>query len=109
MKNYLRDGDRIPLTAPVGGVVSGTGYLIGALFVVAVNSAAAGAPFTAQTEGVVTLPKVGAQAQTEGALLYWDNAAKNVTTTSAGNTKIGYCAAAELAAAATVSVRLHPV
>ncbi|MET3892789.1 putative RecA/RadA family phage recombinase [Bosea sp. OAE506] len=108
MKNYVRDGDRIPLIAPAGGVVSGTGYLIGALFAVAVHSAAAGVEFTGQTEGVVTLPKATG-AITQGALVYWDNAAKNVTTTSAGNTKIGYAAAAQLSGDATVNVRLHPV
>jgi predicted RecA/RadA family phage recombinase len=107
MKNYVRDGDRIPLVAPSGGVVSGTGYLIGALFCVAVASAAQGVEFTAQIEGVVTLPKATG-AITQGAALYWDNTAKNVTTTSSGNTKIGHAAKAQANDDTSVQVRLQP-
>ena len=107
MKNYVRDGDRIPLVAPSGGVVAGTGYLIGALFAVAVASAAEGLEFTGQIEGVVTLPKASG-AITQGAALYWDNTAKNVTTTSSGNTKIGHAAAAQALGDTTVKVRLQP-
>jgi predicted RecA/RadA family phage recombinase len=109
MKNYVRDGDRIPLIAPVGGVVSGLGYLTGALFGVAVGSAAAGAEYTAQIEGVVTLPKGAGVAISQGALVYWDNTNRVVNVTASGNTKIGYAAAAQLAGDATVTVRLHPV
>jgi predicted RecA/RadA family phage recombinase len=108
MKNFVRYGGRIPLVAPAGGVVSGLGYLIGALFCVAEASAAAGETFTGQIDDVVTLPKAtGALAQ--GALVYWDNTAKNVTATSAGNTKIGYAAAAQISADTTVQVLLVPV
>ena len=108
MKNYVGDGDRIPLIAPVGNAVTGSGYLIGALFGVAVTSAPAGANFEAQIEGRVTLPKVSGQAQAQGALAYWDNTNRNVTTTASGNTKIGYFAVAALAADTVTTVRLHP-
>lgn len=107
MKNYVRDGDRIPLVAPSGGVVGGLGYLIGALFSVAVASAAEGAEFTGQILGVVTLPKASG-AVSQGAIVYWDNSAKNVTTTASGNTKIGHAARAEVSGATTVQVRLQP-
>lgn len=107
MKNFLQEGDVLPFTAPVGGVVSGGGYLIGSVFVVAVRDAAAGAEFGGFTEGAFSLPKVAAQAQAEGAALYWDNTAKNVTTVSAGNTKIGFAyGGGALAADATVKVML---
>ncbi|UNJ22046.1 recombinase [Microcystis phage vB_MweS-yong2] len=109
MKTYVRDSDRIPLTAPVGGVLAGRGYLIGDLFVVAVASAAAGATFTAQVEGVIEHAKTAAQAVAEGAALYWDNSGFLVTTTVGSNKKIGHAAAAALAADATVRVRLQPV
>lgn len=108
MKNFVRHDGRLPFTAPAGGVVSGTAYLIGALLVVALFSAAAGAQFTGQVEGVVTLPKASG-AVTEGALLYWDNTAKNVTTTPTSNTKIGYALAAQASGDATVQVFLVPV
>ena len=107
MKNYVQHGHTVSFTAPAGGVIGGLGYLIGALFGVALFSAEAGAPFESRLEGVHQLPKaVGAIG--EGVKLYWDNAAKNVTTTAAGNTFIGHAAKAEVAGAATVNVRLQP-
>ena len=45
MKNFVQPGDVVELTAPSGGVVSGTVYLIGALVVVATVTAAEGAKF----------------------------------------------------------------
>jgi predicted RecA/RadA family phage recombinase len=60
-------------TAPAGGVVSGSGYLIGALFVVATGTVAAGAKFAGDTEGVFTLPKtINEGALVEGEPVYWD-------------------------------------
>ena len=43
-------------------------------------------------------PKVAAQAWSVGQVLYWDDVAKNFTTTSAGNTKCGHVLQAALAA-----------
>jgi predicted RecA/RadA family phage recombinase len=110
MKNYVQKGDRVTLTAPAGGVVSGTGYLIGNLFVVATASAAAGIAFSAQTGGVVTLPKNATQAMAEGAAVYWDDVAKNVTTTVGSNKKLGQAVSlgGVLAAATAVDVYLAP-
>lgn len=108
MKNYVRDGDRIPLVAPSGGVVSGNGYKIGDLFVVALFSAAQGAEFTGVADGVFALPKAATITPAPGVKLYWDDTAKNVTTTSASNTLIGVHAGkvAAGAADATLPVRL---
>lgn len=107
MKNYIQPGDTLELTAPSGGVVSGTGYLIGALFVVAAVTAAEGATFAAKVTGVISLAKVSAQAWTEGAKVYWDNTAKNVTTTASGNTLIGVAAAVANNPSSTGLVRLN--
>lgn len=92
MNNFFKPAEVQTFTAPSGGVVSGTGYLIGALFVVATITAAVGTQFEGVVVGSVYLPKASG-AWTEGALLYWDNTAKNVTTVSTSNTRIG-CAAA---------------
>jgi predicted RecA/RadA family phage recombinase len=99
--NHIQPGKVLELTAPAGGVVSGTPYLVGALFVVALTTAAAAASFRAATDEAWELPKATGQAWTEGAALYWDDTAKKVTTTSAGNTKIG-CAIAAAASGDTV-------
>lgn len=94
MNNYIKSGQRMTFTAPAGGVVSGTAYLIGTLLVVAASSVAQGLPFEGAAEGVYTLPKAASQAWTEGALVYWNNTAKNLTTTATGNTLVGCAAAA---------------
>lgn len=88
MKNYIQEGDVISGAAPYARN-SGEGALLGTIFGVAVNTVANGAIGKWMTEGVFALPKVTGTAWTLGAKLYWDNAAKNVTTTSAGNTLIG--------------------
>jgi predicted RecA/RadA family phage recombinase len=75
MQNYKQPGDILTFTAPTGGVVSGTAYLIGALLVVAQASADAGAEFEGLVEGVLTLPKPGSQAWAEGQKIYWNDAA----------------------------------
>lgn len=55
-KNYQQDGDTLTLIAPAGGVVSGNPYVVGALAVVALVTAPAGAPFAARATGVFRLP-----------------------------------------------------
>jgi predicted RecA/RadA family phage recombinase len=107
MKNYVQEGETLTLTAPVGGVVAGNGYKIGDIFVVANASAAAGAQFEGDTCGVFALPKVAAQTPAQGVKLYWDAAAGNVTTTSAGNTLIGVHASPVAAGASDPTIRVR--
>lgn len=73
MQNFVKPGDIMTFTAPTGGVVSGTPYLIGGLLVVACSTVAQTLPFEGQVEGVFTLPKAASQAWTEGQKIYWDN------------------------------------
>jgi predicted RecA/RadA family phage recombinase len=110
MKNYVAPGEKLPLTAPAGGVVSGQAYLIGTLVVVAEVTAAAGAAFTGLVRGVVTHAKA-AGAWTEGAKLYFDNAtgAKNFTTVSTGNTLVGVAAKAAASGDASGTLLLDGV
>lgn len=55
-KNYIQDGNVLTLTAPAGGVKSGSAYAIGSLVVVAIADAAVGAEFAGHTGGVWNLP-----------------------------------------------------
>lgn len=107
MNNYIQPGHVLTLTAPGGGVVSGQGVQIGQLFVVAAADAAATEPFEGQAVGVFTLPKNGAQAWTEGQLLYWTGT--EVNTTATGNLLIGAAAEDVLAAPTTGPVRLNGI
>lgn len=109
MKNYVQEGEVIELTAPSGGVVKDTAYLIGSILVIATVSAAVGEKFNGLTRGVVEYAKVSAQSWTEGVKVYWDNTAKNFTTTSGGNTLAGVAAAAAANPSATGKVRLDGV
>lgn len=104
-KNYLQAGEHITLPA-AAAVTSGTPVLVGALFGVAENSAAVGAPLTIARRGVFRLNKTAAQAWTAGQRVYWDATNSLVTTTASGNTLIGVAAEAALAAATVAPVLL---
>src|SRR5688572_28924501 len=103
MKNHVQPGDVITFPAPVGGVVSGQGVLVGSAFGVAAYDAAAGQPVECAVVGVYRLAKA-AGAIAFGAKVYWTGTA--ASTTASGNTLIGWCAEAAAADADTVAVRL---
>lgn len=93
MKNYIQPGDTVSLTAPYA-VAAGAGALVGTLFGVAVSDAAQGDAVELVTRGVFDLTKVGSQAWTEGAAIYWDDTNKRCTTVTTSNTLIGAAVAA---------------
>lgn len=104
MKNFVQNGKMIEVTL-AAVITSGTALLIGTLLGVAVTSGGIGDVINFQTEGVFDLPKA-AGAITVGAAVYWDDTAKNITTTASGNTLIGKCWVAAAGGDATVSVKL---
>lgn len=107
MKNYIQPGDSLEFTAPAGGVVAGTPVLIGSLVVVPTTTAAAGAKFNGDTEGVFTLPKTAGAAWAEGQVLYFDSATGAfATATGLTARRAGAATAAALAADVTGQVRL---
>lgn len=106
MKNFVQEGDVLTLIAPYD-VDAGEGMLVGSLFGIATTDGASGAEVeTYIGEGVFDIDKVDAQAWTQGASIYWDNSAKLVTTTSSGNTFVGFAVRAEANPTATGRVRL---
>lgn len=88
MRNFVKEGDVVPMTAP-RAVVAGDGMLVGLMFGVATGAAASGAVVEGVVEGVVELPKVTGTAINEGVRVFWDNTAFNVTTTTTSNLCIG--------------------
>lgn len=96
--NHVQPGDVLTLTAPSGGVESGKGYVIGGLFVVALNSAAATEKFEAARTGVWTMAKAThatTKAFAEGEIVFWDNGSnKRWDKTGAGFFPAGIAAAA---------------
>lgn len=93
MKNFVQAGDTIVVAAPYA-LTSGQGAQVGQLFGVAVSDATNGADVPLKVTGVFDLTKIGSQAWTVGALVYWDNTNKRCTTVATGNLLIGAAAAA---------------
>ena len=109
MKNFVMDGGTVTVLAPSGGLFSGQGVVIGALFGVAAYDAIEAAEAEIKTTGVFTLPK-SAGAITEGAIVFWDDTGKVIENASGlGFYPIGVAVAAALDADPTVNVRLDGV
>jgi len=106
MKNFVMEGRTITLTAPYA-VTSGQGLLVGSIFGVASADAAISTDVESVLEGVFTLTKATGAAWAVGALIYWDNAARNCTTTVATNKLIGVAQAAALSGDVLGNVRLN--
>lgn len=109
MKNFIQCGKTLTLAAPYDRL-SGQAALVGFLFGVACTDVLSGAEAEFQTEGVFDLVKVGSQAWTVGAKIYWDDTNKYLTTTASGNTLVGACvlAVGSGAGETTGRIRIEP-
>lgn len=106
-RTFIQPEEVVQLTAPSGGVTAGTALKIGSLIVVPRITAAQGAVFDADLNGVHLLAKATGTAWTEGATLYFDTANNNfVTAASATACRAGHAVAAAASGDATGSVRL---
>lgn len=94
MINFVQPGDVITLTSPSGGVVVGVPKQIGQIVVVPTNTVAQTLPFEGCVTGVFDVPKIGSQAWTEGAVVFWDEGNDRATTAGAGNIQLGIAVAA---------------
>jgi predicted RecA/RadA family phage recombinase len=105
--NYVQEGETLTLAAPYNRT-SGQAALIGTgLFGVALVTVTSGAMAAFAMEGVFTLAKVEQQAwATIGLPIYWDDSAKLLTTTSSGNTLVGYNTATAANPSTTGTIRL---
>lgn len=108
MKVFQQCGDTLTLTAPSGGVTSGTPVMIGSILVVPVADAAEGDSFGGRREGVFTgVAKAASEAWSEGSPLYWDDGNSDFTiTAAAGLIPAGYAVAAAQSADTTGTVLL---
>jgi predicted RecA/RadA family phage recombinase len=104
--NYLEEGEAVELAAPYDRL-SGEGALVGSLFGVAVTTVVSGSRAAFVTTGVWFLKKLSTEVWTLGAKIYWDNAARQCTTVSAGNTLIGAAVDVTVNPSALGKVRLN--
>jgi len=88
MKNYVQPGNTITLTAPYA-VASSDGLLVGSIFGIASGTAALGESVETVLTGVFDITKVGSQAWTAGARVYWDDTNKRATNVATSNTLMG--------------------
>lgn len=110
MKTKISSGEVIDFTAPAGGVTSGLGVLIGALFLIPVTSNVAGDTVAGHAAGVFDHAAEGAasgQAWAAGDDLYWDATNKRLTKTVGSNVKVGKAVAAKVTTATFGRFRLQ--
>lgn len=93
MKNFVSVGNTLTITAGAD-IASGDGVLVGSLFGVAAGDIATGAEGVINLTGIYDLPKIGSEAWTVGAPVYWDPAEDHCTTTAGALSLIGAAAAA---------------
>ena len=105
-KVQIQKGKYLDLTAPAGGVVSGSPYLIGGLVVIAQVSAEAATEFSGKSEGVHAMPKASGVALSEGDIAYWDDASSEVNATGAGFYPCGTVVSAATSGDSSVAVKL---
>lgn len=105
MKNFIQPGENLDFIAPTGGVVSGQGLLLGNIFGVVCQSAAAGEECVMSKRGVYSLPKASV-AWSAWDKLYWDAEEKQITNIPTGNHYIGVAVKAALLAATEAEVLL---
>lgn len=109
MKNYVQEGDVVTVAAPTGGISSGDGVLVGALFGVAATTAAAADPVALATVGVFSLPKRLSASFASGAVVAWTVPEAYVDVVAAGRYPIGVATEPAGAGTSAVNVRLNGV
>lgn len=108
MKNAIQAGVTLSLLA-AAAMLSGEAVLVGKIFGVAVANVAAGQQGEFRTEGVFELPALGTDVAAQGAILYWDAANKRLTTTAAGNTRVGVAVVAKANGPAVATIKIDAV
>jgi len=102
----VQSGNTITVVAPYAGS-SGGGAQVGIMFGIANNDFLnADTNLELQVEGVFDIAK-DTSVFAQGAVVYWDNTNKVVTSTSTSNLKIGVATLAALTGDATARVRLN--
>ncbi len=109
MKTFIQNGDVITVTAPAGGIASGTGVLVGSLFGVAAFTAAEGEAVEIATTGVYELPKDPTAVIAVGDGVAWDDAAKQIKLPAVGLYLVDIATEAVGSGSVMVKVRLEGV
>lgn len=106
MKNSVSMGNVITIAA-VTDIASGAMVVVGARVAVAVSFIKAGETGPGQVVGGFSIAKLSTDVVAQGALLYFDNVNKRLTTTASGNTLAGFAMDAAGAGVATVNIKIN--
>lgn len=107
MKNALSHGNVLSYTATGAAVTSGQMVLMGARVGVAIADIALNASGSVQVVGEFRITKLTTDVVAQGALLYWDNTNKRLTTTASGNTLAGFATQAAGNTDTTVAIKIN--
>lgn len=105
-RNFVQEGSVIDYT-PAAWLPAGSVAVIESLIGVALTGISAGTSGSVAVEGVYTLPADNTLTIAQGARLYWDAVAGNLTTVSVNNIPAGRAWAAKALAGTTVKVKLN--
>lgn len=106
--NFVQNGNVVSFTAP-SDVLSGQPLKLGSLFLIVLVNAVTDEEAEGSVVGVFEMAKTSANTPTQFAKAYWDDTAKEVTTTATGNTLIGVFTEAYGAGTTKANVRLNGV
>lgn len=106
MKNYIEKGTTIDYVVSGDAVKSGQIVVVEKVIGVALTDGAVGETIALKTEGVFALPKATGAIE-QGAAVYYDNSAKNITTTDSGNTLVGVAWAKAGSSDADIAVKIN--
>jgi predicted RecA/RadA family phage recombinase len=102
---YQMDPDHIDYT-PSSAVAVGDVVILSNLFCIADRPIAANVKGALAISGAFTLPKASG-AISQGAVVYWDAGAGNITTTATSNTRAGWAAEAAASGDSTAKVIIN--
>ena len=108
MKNYVKSGDILTLTAPYA-VSAGGGAKVGAIIGIALNDVANAAAGEFHVRGVFDITALSTDTASVGDAAYWDDTNKRVTTTLTSNLKIGVGVNTKANGDTTARIRLNGV
>lgn len=109
MKTFIQNGASITVAAPAGGVTSGDGVIVGALFGVAATTAAEGETVSLATVGVFELPKPTSTTFTSCGAVSFNISTRECAAPGSGKYPIGIAIEAAGNGTGTVKVRLDGV
>lgn len=95
------------LNSSGSAIATGTPIVVGTRVGVALATIANGAIGPVAMSGVHTLAKLSTDVVAQGALLYWDNTNKRLTTTASGNTLAGYAFTGAASGVTSADVKLN--